>query len=47
VAKVMTVQRQAESSFARIDLAPLAVADGRRHVVVLPNRREQLKAGPP
>lgn len=47
VAKVMTVQRQAESSFARIELAPLAVADGRRHVVVLPNRRESQKADAP
>jgi rod shape-determining protein MreC len=36
VARVATVQRQAETSFARIELAPVASADGRRHVLVLP-----------
>jgi len=36
VARVASVQRQAESSFARIELSPAALADGRRHVLVLP-----------
>lgn len=36
VARVIAVERQAESSFARIDLAPMAGTDGRRHVLVLP-----------
>jgi len=38
VARVAKVQRQAETSFARIELAPAASADGRRHVLVLPMR---------
>jgi hypothetical protein len=33
---VAQVQRQAETSFARIELTPVASADGRRHVLVLP-----------
>ncbi|NBR08785.1 MAG: rod shape-determining protein MreC, partial [Opitutaceae bacterium] len=33
---VARVERQAETSFARIELAPVASADGRRHVLVLP-----------
>ncbi|MBU6193911.1 MAG: rod shape-determining protein MreC [Burkholderiales bacterium] len=36
VARVARVERQAETSFARIELAPVASADGRRHVLVLP-----------
>lgn len=39
VARVVEVERQAESSFARIDLAPMANANGRRHVLVLPLKR--------
>jgi rod shape-determining protein MreC len=35
VARVMTVERRAESGFARILLAPSASADGERHVLVL------------
>lgn len=38
VARVTAVERQAESSFARIELQPIARADGRRHVLVLPVR---------
>lgn len=41
VAKVAMVQRQAESSFARIELTPIAQADGRRHVLVLPLRERR------
>ena len=39
VAKVAAVERQAESSFARIDLTPTARSDGRRHLLVLPVAR--------
>jgi rod shape-determining protein MreC len=35
VAKVSTVDRKADSGFARILLAPLALGDGVRHVLVL------------
>lgn len=38
VARVARVERQAETSFARIELAPVASADGRRHVLVLPTK---------
>lgn len=38
VARVARVQRQAETSFARIELVPVANADGRRHVLVLPTK---------
>ncbi len=41
VARVAQVQRQAETSFARIELTPVANADGRRHVLVLPMKRRQ------
>ena len=39
VARVLEVERQAETSFARIDLVPMANANGRRHVLVLPVNR--------
>jgi rod shape-determining protein MreC len=35
VAKVTQVERQAEGGFARVTLAPAAIADGVRHVLVL------------
>jgi rod shape-determining protein MreC len=41
VARVAQVQRQAESSFARIELTPVANADGRRHVLVLPMKKRK------
>lgn len=40
VARVVQVQRKAQTSFARIELKPTASVDGRRHVLVLPmNKR--------
>lgn len=45
VARVAQVQRQAETSFARIELTPVANADGRRHVLVLPMKRRQADDG--
>lgn len=48
VARVTRVQRQAETSFARIELQPTANADGRRHVLVLPlkPRKAESEEGP-
>jgi rod shape-determining protein MreC len=48
VARVAKVQRQAETSFARIELTPVANADGRRHVLVLPmtKRKAHTEAEP-
>jgi rod shape-determining protein MreC len=52
VARVMSVERRAESGFARILLAPSAPTDGVRHVLVLepvgrqlPPREDQAAAG--
>jgi rod shape-determining protein MreC len=42
VARVMAVERRAESGFARILLAPSASADGVRHVLVLEPLAQQL-----
>jgi rod shape-determining protein MreC len=46
VAKVKSVQRQAEGGFARITLTPVAAVDGVRHVLVLEPLREQLPPPP-
>ena len=46
VAKVVRVDRSADSSFARISLAPMASADGVRHVLVLEPMAMQLPARP-
>lgn len=45
VARVAQVQRQAETSFARIELTPVANADGRRHVLVLPMKPRRADEG--
>ncbi len=45
VARVAQVQRQAETSFARIELTPVASADGRRHVLVLPMKARKAEQG--
>jgi rod shape-determining protein MreC len=46
VAKVKSVERQAEGSFARITLTPVAAVDGVRHVLVLEPLRAQLPPPP-
>jgi rod shape-determining protein MreC len=46
VARVMQVERQAEGGFARVTLAPVATADGVRHVLVLEPLSAQLPARP-
>jgi rod shape-determining protein MreC len=46
VAKVTVVERQAEGGFARVTLAPAAVADGVRHVLVLEPLSVQLPPRP-
>jgi rod shape-determining protein MreC len=46
VAKVVAVQRRVESGFARIQLLPLANADGVRHLLVLEPLNAQLPARP-
>jgi rod shape-determining protein MreC len=46
VAKVVAVDRKADSGFARIQLAPMARADGVRHVLVLQPLGLQLPARP-
>ena len=46
VAKVVAVDRKADSGFARIQLVPLARADGVRHVLVLQPLGLQLPARP-
>jgi len=46
VAKVMAVDRKADSGFARIALAPAAAADGVRHVLVLEPTGVQLPPRP-
>jgi rod shape-determining protein MreC len=46
VAKVSSVERQAEGGFARIVLAPVAAVDGVRHVLVIEPLREQLPPPP-
>jgi rod shape-determining protein MreC len=46
VARVVRVDRSADSSFARISLAPMASADGVRHVLVLEPMAMQLPARP-
>ena len=46
VAKVAAVERRAESGFARIGLAPAAVADGVRHVLLLEPLQVQMPARP-
>ena len=46
VAKVVSVERRVESSFARVLLAPVAAADGVRHVLVLEPSGVQLPPRP-
>ena len=46
VAKVLSVERQAEGGFARVLLAPAAAADGVRHVLVLEPASVQLPPRP-
>ena len=46
VARVMLVERQAEGGFARVTLAPAAIADGVRHVLVLEPMSVQLQPRP-
>lgn len=46
VAKVVSVERRVESSFARVLLAPVAAADGVRHVLVLEPTSVQLPPRP-
>jgi len=46
VAKVVAVDRKADSGFARILLAPLATSDGVRHVLVLEPLGLQMQARP-
>ncbi len=46
VARVTQVERQAEGGFAKVILAPAAVADGVRHVLVLEPLSVQLPARP-
>jgi rod shape-determining protein MreC len=46
VARVKSVERQAEGSFARIVLTPVAAVDGVRHVLVLEPLRAQLPPPP-
>ncbi|MDP1693328.1 MAG: rod shape-determining protein MreC [Burkholderiaceae bacterium] len=46
VAQVVQVERQAEGGFARVTLAPVAMADGVRHVLVLEPLSVQLPPRP-
>jgi rod shape-determining protein MreC len=46
VARVTRVERQAEGGFAKVTLAPVAAADGVRHVLVLEPLSVQLPARP-
>ena len=46
VAKVALVERQAEGGFARVTLAPAAIADGVRHVLVLEPLSAQMPPRP-
>lgn len=46
VAKVVSVERRADSAFARISCAPQALVDGARHVMVLKAVSAQLPARP-
>lgn len=46
VARVVSVQRQAESAFARVLCEPFARLDATRHVLVLPPTGAQLPAAP-
>jgi rod shape-determining protein MreC len=46
VAKVLQVERQGEGGFARVTLAPAALADGVRHVLVLEPLSLQLPPRP-
>jgi rod shape-determining protein MreC len=46
VAKVATVERRADSGFARISCTPQALVDGARHVMVLGNAVQQLPPRP-
>jgi rod shape-determining protein MreC len=46
VAKVVKVDRRADSAFARILLAPMSKPDNSRHVLVLHPLSEQLPARP-
>ena len=46
VAKVVTVERRADSAFARISCAPQALVDGARHVMVLKPVAGQMPARP-
>ena len=46
VARVLAVERRVESGFARVTLAPLANADGVRHVLVLEPLAVQLPPRP-
>jgi rod shape-determining protein MreC len=47
VAKVVSVERRADSAFARISCAPQALVDGARHVMVLKPVSIQMPARPP
>ena len=47
VARVLRVERRADSGFARITLAPAAAPDGVRHVLVLEPIGQQLPTRPP
>ena len=46
VAKVATVERRAESGFARISLTPAATSDGIRHVLLLEPMHVQMPERP-
>jgi len=46
VAKVLKVERRADSGFARIECAPQALVDGARHVMVLGTLAQQLPPRP-
>lgn len=46
VAKVVKVERRGDAGFARISLAPAAVVDGARHVMVLGSLAQQLPPRP-
>jgi len=46
VAKVLTVERKVDTGFARVTLAPTALADGVRHVLVLDPLALQMPARP-
>ena len=46
VAKVVSVERRADSAFARISCSPQALVDGARHVMVLKSVAVQIPARP-